>query len=94
VAPTRDPILPEGPFHITVTGSLTPREVLEPVQVAASWNGAASVGEPCSMAESSRTFTCEHTYTAPSTIKGYPVTLRVQDDEGNLASHQISIKVP
>lgn len=79
--------------RVIIDGELSPREALEPVQVTASWNGAASTQEPCSMTASSRTFACEHTYTSPSGIKGYPVTLRVQDDEGNQAAHQLSVRV-
>lgn len=79
--------------RVIIEGELSPREALEPVQVTASWNGAASTQEPCSMTASSRTFACEHTYTSPSSIKGYPVTLRVQDDEGNQAAHQLSVRV-
>jgi hypothetical protein len=88
------PILPEAPIHVTIQGALTPREALEAVEVTASWNGAASTPTACSTSEGTRTFTCEHTYTAPSSIKGYPITLRVKDDEGNQASHQLSVHIP
>ena len=87
-------IVADPAVNVTITGELSPREALEPVQVTASWNGAASTQEPCSTVVSSRSFTCEHTYTSPSGIKGYPVTLRVQDDEGNHAAHQLAIHIP
>jgi hypothetical protein len=41
-----------------------------------------------------RHFQCEHTYTAASGLKGYPIVLRVRDDEGNLSMHPTSVKIP
>ena len=79
--------------RVIVEGELSPREALESVQVTASWTGAASSETSCSMKEGTRSFACEHTYTSPSPQKGYPVTLRVQDDEGNQATHQVSVRV-
>ena len=80
--------------NVTIEGNLTPREALEPVQVTATWDGGSSSQTPCSMNTGTRSFRCEHTYTSPSPVKGFPVTLRVQDDEGNQATHQLSVKVP
>ena len=87
-------VVADPAVHVTIAGQLSPREAVEPVQVTASWNGAGSSQTPCSVGESSRTFMCEHTYTSPSSIKGYPVTLRVQDDEGNQSAHQLTVRIP
>ena len=84
----------DAEVHVTIEGDLIPREALEPVQVSATWDGGTTSQSPCTLKVSSRHFQCEHTYTSPSPLKGFPVTLRVQDDEGNQATHQLSVKIP
>ena len=80
--------------RVTIDGDLAPPGLLEPVQVAASWNGPGSPQVPCSVEPTRRHFTCETTYAAPSGPTGYPVSLRVRDDEGNEGTHQLTVSIP
>lgn len=85
-----------GGRKVVVEGKLADASNEDTIMVEAKWGqGQGNAPTTCTMSEGDRRFRCEHTYTG---IWGVPQTyhigLRAIDDDGGLATHQTSVRLP
>jgi hypothetical protein len=79
---------------VTVSGRLIDPGVNDKITVEAAWGDPTDrVPTACSVID--RYFQCEHTYPASWGIpRTYNIGLRALDDDGGMASHQTSVRLP
>jgi len=81
---------------VVVEGDLVDPGSADTISVEAAWGDPSDkVPTACSMSNGSRRFRCEHTYSAPWGLpRTYHIGLRAIDDDGGLANHQTSVRLP
>lgn len=81
---------------VIVEGTLTDPGSADTISVEAAWGDPANkVPTACNMSNGSRRFRCEHTYPASWGLpRTYHIGLRAIDDDGGMANHQTSVRLP
>jgi hypothetical protein len=85
-----------GRGRVIVEGDLVDPDRYDSIQVEAAWNDPRTTAPTtCAMDSNQRHFRCEHSY--PNIFgltRNYNIGLRAIDDDGGMANHQTSVRLP